>query len=128
MNKNEKQINEVFEYDGHKLIVKESTSDCQGCYFYDKLECPKSLGFCYWTDRSDKKNVIFIEEKENDKPNNDKSINDTIDKLIDIVHERELSITQSNKGFNESMYSGLYSLYKSAFRLIISIIKGGKNE
>lgn len=49
--------------------VKEAENGCQGCYFYYKdihecLDCYKSLGECGSMQRTDDKDVIFVQTKE----------------------------------------------------------------
>lgn len=63
----ERQIGEVFEYNGVKLKVRKKAvfEECRDCYFNHKsryLECLKAI--CLFLHRSDKQNVLFEEIKE----------------------------------------------------------------
>ena len=65
----ERKIGETFKYEGKKLQVKEMTICCNGCFFDGQCnECPKEkVGDCSEYGRSDHKNVIFVEVK-NEQP------------------------------------------------------------
>ena len=63
----ERKIGEVFEYQGKKLQVKaNSNGGCEGCIF--NVRCTRGIksvtGCCTSGYRDDKKNVIFVEVKE----------------------------------------------------------------
>ena len=63
----ERKIGEVFEYQGKILQVKEEEGIiCEGCLFLSKCTCEtkSTVGCCDCGTRSDKKNVIFVEVKE----------------------------------------------------------------
>ena len=59
MEKVERKVGEIFEYDDEKLEVVETEKfSCFGCYFLAlRYKCYKQLCMCY--NRKDKKNVIF---------------------------------------------------------------------
>ena len=71
----ERAIGEVFDFDGIKLQVKDTGQKacCDGCYFYKiKYSCVRNIfgiyaSYCYWPSRSDGKNVIYVEVKDNEK-------------------------------------------------------------
>lgn len=58
----EREIGEVFSYDGKKLKVVEAEDGCTGCYFEDRL-CRNNrvIGECISYRRNDKKGVVFVE-------------------------------------------------------------------
>ncbi len=63
----ERQVGEVFEYDGVKLKVREKAvfEGCHDCYFNSKpfyFGCIKAV--CLYSGRSDGQNVLFEEIKE----------------------------------------------------------------
>ena len=63
----ERRVGEVFEYQGKILRVKEAEGKiCEGCLFLTKCTCEikGEVGWCGRGTRSDKKNVIFVEVKE----------------------------------------------------------------
>ena len=68
----EREVGEVFDFKGAKLQVKDTgcKASCDGCYFDEsEHECcdkpnPDWIGHCYGPERSDGKNVIFIEVKQ----------------------------------------------------------------
>ena len=63
----ERRIGEIFEYQGKILRVKEAEGKiCEGCLFLNKCTCETkgAVGWCDCGTRSDKKNVIFVEVKE----------------------------------------------------------------
>ena len=63
----ERKVGEIFEYEGKKLKVEEKvSSDCYGCFFDEQhiLCSNKTLGYCGSEFRTDKKEVIFVEAKE----------------------------------------------------------------
>ena len=63
----ERKIGEIFEYEGKILRVKEVEGKiCKGCLFLNKCTCETKgiVGWCGCGTRSDKKNVIFVEVKE----------------------------------------------------------------
>lgn len=69
----ERKVGEVFDSKGIKLQVKETVDSCFcfGCYFYES-ECTcdtedhiNQVGACFGIDRTDDKNVIFVEVKNN---------------------------------------------------------------
>lgn len=66
----ERKIRETFEYEGKRLIVKESKSGCDYCFFNGQrnCKCRKEIsGYCGISNRSDHKSVIFVEVK-NEQP------------------------------------------------------------
>ena len=67
----ERRIGEVFEYQGKIFRVKEAEGKiCEGCSFLTKCTCEikGEVGWCGCGTRSDKKNVIFVEVKEQQEP------------------------------------------------------------
>ena len=63
----ERRVGEVFEYQGKIFRVKEAEGKiCEGCSFLNKCTCETkgAVGWCDCGTRSDKKNVIFVEVKE----------------------------------------------------------------
>lgn len=62
----ERKIGEVFEYNGEKYIVKEETSRCEGCAFFNDscIGHRNTIGDCVGGFRTDKEGVIFVEYKE----------------------------------------------------------------
>lgn len=65
--KMERRIGEIFEYQGKILRVKEAEGKiCEGCSFLNKCTCETkgTVGWCDCGTRSDKKNVIFVEVKD----------------------------------------------------------------
>lgn len=64
----ERKIGETFEYEGKKLkVVETEGSTCYNCYFEDRdCDCDtrKVLGACLSETRTDNKQVIFIEVKD----------------------------------------------------------------
>ena len=66
----ERQIGEIFDYNGTKLeVVENEDNHCEGCYFYRWIICRFDgiidiTGNCAPTYRNDKMNVIFKEVKE----------------------------------------------------------------
>ena len=62
----ERKIGETFEFEGKRLIVKEKRNDCDGCFFDGQCyNCRKEIaGNCSEWNRSDHKEVIFIEVQE----------------------------------------------------------------
>ena len=66
----ERKIGEVFEYEGKALRVeeyKDNVNECFGCFFDGKCFLSKTVGPCAAERRTDKKNVIFVEVKEETK-------------------------------------------------------------
>ena len=61
----ERKIGETFEYEGKKLMVTAVKVGCDGCFFYRQCSKYRSekAGECSEYDRSDHKNVIFMEVK-----------------------------------------------------------------
>ena len=65
----ERKVGEVFDFNGVKLQVKDAGDSCfcYGCYFNglhclcDEMRCPDQAGACFRIDRTDNKNVIFVE-------------------------------------------------------------------
>ena len=64
----ERQIGEIFDFDGVKLeVVEAKDNDCTGCYFfYERTACSFScvrntIGFCNPFFRKDNTYVIFKE-------------------------------------------------------------------
>ena len=63
----ERKIGDTFEFEGKTLQVKESSSSgCDGCFFeWQCLSYSKKLaGLCEFENRTDKKDVIFVEATE----------------------------------------------------------------
>ena len=64
----EREVGEVFEYQGKKLKVVETADNlCFGCYFFDGVNCQRTEregGECYDSKRADYKPVIFVEVHE----------------------------------------------------------------
>ena len=63
----ERKIGETIEFEGKKLQVKESASSgCDGCFFDEQhIPCSKYVaGYCASKFRTDKKEVIFVEVKD----------------------------------------------------------------
>ena len=66
----ERKIGEVFEYEGKALRVeeyKDNVNEWFGCFFDGKCFSSKAVGHCEAERRTDKKNVIFVEVKEETK-------------------------------------------------------------
>lgn len=61
----EREIGEVFEYEGKKLKVMKQVDGCTGCYFKGSI-CRNNriIGECIYCRRSDKIGVIFVEVKD----------------------------------------------------------------
>ena len=62
----ERRIGEIFEYQDKILQVKEAEGKfCEGCVFLTKCTCETKgeVGWCGKGTRTDKKNVIFVEVK-----------------------------------------------------------------
>lgn len=58
----ERKINEIFEYKGARIqAIEDSDFTCARCYFNERKTCNIH---CLPSERTDKKNVIFIEVKE----------------------------------------------------------------
>ena len=55
----EREVGEIFEYEGIKLeVIETEDSSCRGCYFLDlRYKCRQQL--CMRCLRKDRKNVIF---------------------------------------------------------------------
>ena len=62
----ERKIGETFEYEGKKLEVKAASRACDGCFLEEKccIDSAELLGTCGFGDRTDKKDVIFVEIQE----------------------------------------------------------------
>lgn len=68
----ERVVGEVFDFEGTMLRVKDTgrETSCNGCYLDEsEHECcdkpnPDCIGHCYGPERSDGKNVIFVEVKQ----------------------------------------------------------------
>lgn len=61
----EREIGEVFEYEGKKLKVMKQVDGCTGCYFKgSSCRNNRIIGECIYCRRSDKIGVIFVEVKE----------------------------------------------------------------
>lgn len=61
----EREIGDVFEYEGKKLKVMKGEDGCTGCYFKES-QCRNNsiIGECIYCRRNDKIGVIFVEVKE----------------------------------------------------------------
>ena len=59
----ERKIGDTFEFDGKKLEVKAASRACDGCILEEKccIDSAELLGTCGAGDRTDKKDVIFVE-------------------------------------------------------------------
>ena len=59
----ERKIGETFEYEGKKIEVKAASRACDGCFLEEKccIDLAVLLGTCGAGDRTDKKDVIFVE-------------------------------------------------------------------
>ena len=63
----EREIGDIFNYNGVKLQIVESNGYCNNCYFNDScITCtkPKNLNNCQKHNRKDNKNIYFKEIKE----------------------------------------------------------------
>lgn len=68
----ERAIGEIFDFNGAKLQVKDTGKriSCDGCYFNglhclcDEMRCLDQAGACFRIDRTDNKNVIFVEVRD----------------------------------------------------------------
>lgn len=61
----EYKVGEVFQFGKKKLKCVESIdTDCRGCVLSETSHCRKFMSHCHKFHRSDEKNVIFIELKE----------------------------------------------------------------
>ena len=62
----ERKIGDTFEFDGKKLEVKAASRACDGCILEEKccIDSAELLGTCGAGDRTDKKDVIFVEVQE----------------------------------------------------------------
>ena len=57
----ERKIGEIFKYKEKKLKVTEITKGCDGCFFVGKCFLSDNAGQCKAVNRTDKKDVIFVE-------------------------------------------------------------------
>lgn len=77
----ERKIGEVFDFEGKKLkAIETHTGTCYGCFF--KKNCVRSkvipvAGQCYCSERTDKKQVVFIEAEQaaNEEPRKQEELN-----------------------------------------------------
>ena len=60
----ERKIGEIFKYKEKKLKVTEITKGCDGCFFVGKCFLSDNAGQCKAVNRTDKKDVIFVEIQE----------------------------------------------------------------
>ena len=60
----ERKIGEIFKYKEKKLKVIEITKGCDGCFFVGKCFLSDNAGQCKAVNRTDKKDVIFVEVQE----------------------------------------------------------------
>ena len=62
----ERKIGETFEFEGKRLEVKPASRACDGCFLEEKccIDSAELLGTCGFGDRTDKKDVIFVEIQE----------------------------------------------------------------
>ena len=62
----ERKIGEVFEFEGKKIEVKAASNGCDGCFLKEKccIDSADLVGTCGAGDRTDGKNVIFVEVQE----------------------------------------------------------------
>lgn len=71
MKKKEFKVGEVFKHNFYKLkCVKSKMGMCDGCFFDNGIRCTQSeneykdIGSCYFEDRDDKTDVIFVKVEE----------------------------------------------------------------
>lgn len=62
----ERKIGDTFEFEGKKIEVKETSHGCHGCFLQEKccVELTEIVGICGATERTDKKDVVFVEVQE----------------------------------------------------------------
>lgn len=62
----ERKIGETFEFEGKKIEVKAASNGCDGCFLKEKccIDSADLVGRCGAGDRTDGKNVIFVEVQE----------------------------------------------------------------
>ena len=62
----ERKIGDTFEFEGKKLEVKAASRACEGCFLEEKccIDSAVLLGACGFGDRTDKKDVVFVEVQE----------------------------------------------------------------
>ena len=62
----ERKIGETFEFEGKKIEVRAASRACDGCFLEEKccIDSAELLGTCGFGDRTDKKDVIFVEVQE----------------------------------------------------------------
>lgn len=62
----ERKIGDSFEFEGKKIEVKEASHGCHGCFLQEKccVELTEIVGICGATERTDKKDVVFVEMQE----------------------------------------------------------------
>ena len=62
----ERKIGETFEFEGKKIEVRAASRACDGCFLEEKccIDLAVLLGTCGAGDRTDKKDVIFVEIQE----------------------------------------------------------------
>ena len=62
----ERKIGETFEFEGKKIEVRAASRACDGCFLEEKccIDSAELLGTCGFEDRTDKKDVIFVEVQE----------------------------------------------------------------
>ena len=62
----ERKIGETFEFEGKKIEVRAASRACDGCFLEEKccIDSAELLGTCGFGDRTDKKDVIFVEIQE----------------------------------------------------------------
>ena len=62
----ERKIGETFEFEGKKIEVRAASRACDGCFLEEKccIDSAELLGTCGAGDRTDKKDVIFVEVQE----------------------------------------------------------------
>ena len=60
----ERKIGDIFKYKEKKLKVTEITKSCDGCFFVGKCFLSDNAGQCKAVNRTDKKDVIFVEVQE----------------------------------------------------------------
>lgn len=69
----EYKIGEVFQFGKKKLKCVEASHNCAGCFLSSFLSsfvyCTWCTGECSWNKRTDRKDVIFVEVKEEDNEN-----------------------------------------------------------
>lgn len=100
----ERKIGETFEFEGKKLkVVETETSKCKGCFFFGNLDCSLIMDircFCSRGSRTDKKNVIFIEVKDEQEEQPQEETEEPKERKIGEVFEfegKKLQVRESHR-------------------------------